>query len=356
MSSPEPICGPKWLEKSGRICALLLILLALVAVVGLVAAKIKLVVVPLLVAVIFASLLRPPARFLERHRVPRSLAALLSVLGVLLLLAGAVTLVVPKIMQELSTVGAQIVQQGRDLLQNVVKRTPVSWDDVNQAMASGRSHVEERGGKIASGVMSGAWTFFEVVVGFFLTLVLVFFFVRDGHRLKEWLLRRVAGRHREEVDRGVEAGIGTLRKYIGGVSVVAAVDALGIGLGLWIIGVPLVLPLAVLTFVASYLPIIGAVSAGLVACIVALVTGGVTDALLTLAVVLAVQQLESNVLEPVVLGRALPLHPVVVILSLSAGAIVAGIPGAFLAVPLTAFTVASLEAARAHRSEGTPAA
>ncbi len=173
-----------------------------------------------------------------------------------------------------------------------------------------------------------------------LTVIVLFFFVKDGEQIAGWLLHLVPRERRETVRRGAGRGWGTLTAYMRGIVVVATADAVSVGLGLLLIGVPLVLPLMLLTFFGAFIPIVGAFAAGLVAVLVALVSGGLTDALLVLAMFIAVQQLEGNFLQPLVMGRAVHLHPLVVLLALTAGATVAGIAGAFLAVPLAAVVAA----------------
>lgn len=189
-------------------------------------------------------------------------------------------------------------------------------------------------------MVSGAVRTAEAVAGALLTFVVLFFFLKDGDRIAGYCLARVGPRHREDARAAGERAWGTLAGFIGGQVVIAAADAVGIGLGLVLIGVPLAGPLAILTFFGGFFPIVGATAAGLVAVLVGLVSGGLTDALLVLAVVFGVQQLESNVLEPVVMGRAVPLHPVVILVAIGAGTVLAGVVGAFLAVPLAAVAAA----------------
>jgi putative heme transporter len=176
------------------------------------------------------------------------------------------------------------------------------------------------------------------VVGALVTLFLLFFFVKDGPRFYGWLRAVVPESRRRNVEELVPEIWETLQSYLVGVVIIGLFDALFIGLALLIIGVPLVLPLAVLTFFAAFFPLVGAVVAGAVAGLVALVSGGIGDAVLVVASGLIVQQIEGNLLQPVVMGRQVQLHPAVTLLSVAAGGTVAGIAGAFLAVPVAAVT------------------
>jgi predicted PurR-regulated permease PerM len=195
----------------------------------------------------------------------------------------------------------------------------------------------------------------ELITGLILSLFLTFFFVKDSERFTRWILdfagRERAPHLREMGQRSATAVSGYLR----GQAAVGAVDALFIGIGLAILGVPLVVPLAFLTFVAAFLPLVGAVVAGALAALVALVTKGVTTALIVVGITLLVQQLEGHLLAPLLLGRAVSLHPVVIILALAAGSILGGIIGAFLAVPIAAVVTAVGTYLRGDEAIGEPA-
>jgi predicted PurR-regulated permease PerM len=182
-----------------------------------------------------------------------------------------------------------------------------------------------------------------------LIVVLTFFFVKDGGRLWEWILE-LFHEDRQPVLREVgERAWTALSAYVQGVFLVATIDAVLIGAALLILGVPVAVPLIVLTFVAAFFPVVGAFVAGAAAVLVALVANGLGAALIILAVIVAVQQLEGNVFYPVVVGRKLQLHPVGILLALTAGGVLAGVVGAFLAVPIAAVTGAVLHYTRERR-------
>ena len=224
----------------------------------------------------------------------------------------------------------------------------LSREDIDRYTQQILDQFRSGGSGLAEGVVAGATIVGEILAGLLLGYVLLFFFVKDADRLTGFVVRQVRPEHHDllrSIGRRVWQVIGG---YLRGTAIVAIVDATIIGIGLALIGVPLVGPLMVLTFFGAFLPLVGAVAAGLVAVLVALVSGGVGDALLAAAVVIAVQQIEGDVLAPIVLGRAVRLHPVVVLAVLTAGAILGGIIGAFLAVPVAAVAVAVGSELRAH--------
>jgi len=198
-----------------------------------------------------------------------------------------------------------------------------------------------------SGLVSGVWgvlsTAGTVLAGLALVLFLLIFFVYDGDRLWRGVVRPLPSRHRERVLEAGSRAFHDLHAYIRTTLIVALIDAVGIGLGLWLTGVPLVLPLAGLVFLGAFVPVIGAFVTGIVAVLVALVSQGFVVALIVTGVVILVQQLEGNVFEPLLMSRAVRLHPVAVILGLAIGAELAGVVGALLAVPVM-LTVRSVAA------------
>jgi hypothetical protein len=177
-----------------------------------------------------------------------------------------------------------------------------------------------------------------------LVLALTFFFVRDGSGMVRSAFSLLPPRRRRLAFAASDRAWRTLSQWVRGTVLVALIDAVGIGVGLMVLGVPLALPLALLTFLGAFVPVIGALVAGVVAVLVAWATVGTRDALITLGIVLAVQQVEGNILQPMVMGRVLPLHPAVLLLAVTAGAVVGGVAGAFVAVPLLATVTAGTQA------------
>lgn len=309
--------------------------------VALVLARLRLVVLPMIVAFLLATVLQPVVDALVHRRVPRLAAVWLVMLVGLGSLVGLGFVVAPSIASEFGDLG-ETLDEGREEVEDFAEQGPFGLEgrDFDEYVDQATESFGGRGSEVASGVLAGAVIAFEVVAGLLLFVVLLFFFLKDGERFTRFGLRHVRREHHElACALGLRAW-GAAGSYVRGTAIVALVDALIIGAGLLLIGVPLVVPLAILTFLGAFFPLVGATAAGVVAALVALVDGGVRSALLVTAVIVVVQQVEGDVLQPLVLGRAVKLHPVVILVVLAAGAVVGGLIGAFLAVPVAAVTVA----------------
>jgi putative heme transporter len=319
----------------------LLVVLAAAGLVLYLLIQLKVIVVPVIVALFLATLLVPLVQWLERRGWPH-LTAVLTVFGAaVLLLVAIIAGFVPLIGNELVTL-RQRADEGVAEVQRFIASRPfgISEDDLNRYLDQARQRFTENSTGLTRGAVHGVTVIGELLTGLILSLFLTFFFVKDSERFTRWILD-FAGRHREHHLREIGIRSATaVSGYLRGQASVGAVDAVFIGIGLAILGVPLVVPLAFLTFVAAFLPLVGAVVAGILAALVALVTKGVTTALLVVGLTVLVQQLEGHLLAPLLLGRAVALHPVVIILALAAGAILGGIIGAFLAVPIAAVVTA----------------
>ncbi len=335
-AASSPVPHP--LRVASEFCGRVLVIVAAVAVVAWALAQIRLVVIPVAIALLLAALLIPAVSWLARHRVPRSVATLIVMIGGLAVLVGVLSFVVQAFIAGIPDLGLQLersYQQFRDVL----ARPPFNInspelatipDQIRQTLAANQD-------ALTSGALTTAGTVVEALAGLALALFALIFFLYDGRRIWRFLLRAVpAGPSRERIDVAGDRAFASLVGYTRATVLVAVVDGLAIGLGLWIVGVPLVIPLAALTFLAAFIPTVGAVLSGAVAVLVALVTLGPIQALIILGVVIGVQQLEGNVLQPLLLGRAVQLHPLAVALAVAAGVVVAGIIGALLAVPLLA--------------------
>ncbi len=318
--------------------------------------QLKVIVVPVIVALFLATLLVPLVQALEA-RGWKHLPAVLAVFGgAVLVLVAIVAGFVPLISNELDTL-RQRADEGVAEVQRYIASRPfgLSEEDLNRYLDQARQRFTENSSGLTRGAVAGVTVVGELVTGLILSLFLTFFFVKDSQRFTRWILDfagpQRAGHLRELGHRSATAVSGYLR----GQATVGLIDGVFIGIGLAIVGVPLVVPLAFLTFVAAFLPLVGAVVAGALAALVALVTKGVTAALIVVAITLAVQQLEGHVLAPLLLGRAVSLHPVVIILALAAGSILGGIIGAFLAVPIAAVVTAVGTYLRGDQPIGQPA-
>ena len=314
---------------------LLVLLLAWVVVQVLI--KLHLVMLPVIAALFVTALLGPLAQKLKTKGWHPLLATWAVLLGSILLLVGLVGAIAPSVGEELDDVGAS-AQEGFEDVIDYLADSPLklSKADVDRYMEQAADQISANRDKITAGVLSGAAKAVEFVTQFFLTLVLIFFFVKDGPDMFRWFESQFPSRNRRHVRAIGERAWGAIGAYLRGTAIIALVDATLIGITLLVLGVPLVIPLAVLTFFGAFFPLIGAVAAGVVAALVALVTSGPFDALMVGAAILVIQQVEGDVLQPIVMGKSVRLHPIVILLALTAGAIVAGVVGAFLAVPVAA--------------------
>jgi predicted PurR-regulated permease PerM len=316
----------------------------------------KVIVVPVIVALFLATLLVPLVRWLEARGWKHLPAVLAVFLGAVALLAGIIAGFVPLIGNELGTL-RQRADEGVAEVQRLIASRPfgLSEEDLNGYLDQARQRFTENSTGLTQGAVQGVTLIGELVTGLILCLFLTFFFVKDSARFTRWILD-FAGRHREGHLREIGTRSATaVSGYLRGQASVGLVDAVFIGIGLAIVGVPLVVPLAFLTFVAAFLPLVGAFVAGALAALVALVTKGLTAALIVVGITVLVQQLEGHLLAPLLLGRAVSLHPVVIILALAAGSILGGIIGAFLAVPIAAVVTAVGTYLRGDEPIGQPA-
>ena len=319
------------------------------------AAYVAVVVVPVIVALLLAALLQPGAAWLVRRGWPRSLAAFTMLVVGLGVVSGIITLVVERFTAGFSDLAAQ-VSKGLDEVEAFVVRTlPITKGQLEGAVAQLQDSLLNNQGSIASGALTTAATVGEVFTGIVLALFTLFFFLKDGRSIWLWLVGLFPGDSRAYIDEAGRRSWRTLISYVRATAAVALVDAIGIGIGLAVLGVPLVIPLGALVFLGAFIPIIGSFLAGSVAVLVALVTVGPIKALIAFAVVVLVMQLEGHVLQPLLLGRAVHVHPLAVVLSIAAGLLIAGIFGALIAVPTVAcVNVAGTYLSRRHDGPRPP--
>ncbi|WP_326558446.1 AI-2E family transporter [Micromonospora sp. NBC_01796] len=325
------------LRTSARISVEILLVLVMTWVALWVLGRTWSVVWPLVVALLLTTLTWPMARFLRRHGWRPALAASAVTVLFLLVAAGTVVLIaVPVASQSGDLVSG--VEDGIQQVREWAAGPPLNIgdDQVTQAFDAAIARVQDSVGSIITVTLSGVGTLVNGVVTTVLAIFLMFFFLKDGPRFLPWLTRQLPGRLATDVPVVAERSWDALGAFVRSQAFVGLLDAVFIGLGLWIVGVPLVLPLAVLTFVSAFVPIVGALFAGFVAVLIALVSNGPTDALIVLAIIIAVQQLEGNVFQPIIQSRGLGLHAAVVLLAVTLGGSLAGIVGSLLAVPVAA--------------------
>lgn len=313
----------------------IIIVLALTAVAIIGMRELSTVVIPILVALIFASTFAPVMRWLRAHRVPSVLATVIVLLGIILLLTGVSWLIVWAVRDQWDDLSKQ-AQEGFEQVMAWGHQLPF-WPSSDQLTDWQNAAVDFlTSSQFGSGALAGVGVVTNFVTGLVLMVVVLFFFLKDGPQIWRFLLRPLEGEGLARAKRAGKKTVQTLGSYVRGTAAVAAVDAIGIGIGLVILGVPLALPLSVLVFVLAFIPIVGATLAGTLAALVALVANGPVTAIVVVGVVVLVNQLEGNFLQPVLMGRALKLHSLVILLALTIGTVLSGILGAVLAVPIAA--------------------
>ncbi len=308
-------------------------------VVGWVVGELWVIIFPVALALIVSTILAPVVAWLRGRKVPGGVASGLVVFGFLALVVGVIAALTPQVAgqaPELADSAARGLQKVRDWL--TTGPLSLSEGQITRAIEAVQEKLQESASAISAGLFSTIGAATSAVINLVLVLMLTFFFVKDGHRFLPWVKTlggHRAGEHSGEV---LERAWDTLGGFIRTQSLVALIDAVIIGIGLAILGVPLAIPLAVVTFFGGYIPIIGAFISGALAVLVTLVTNSPRDALIVLIIVIFVQQLEGNVLSPYLQGKNLNLHAAVVLLAVTAGGTLFGITGAFLAVPVAATT------------------
>ena len=327
-----------WSDGFGRVgtrSLQILAVVAVVAVVGDVGTRLTLVVVPVLIALVLAAAIYPLVAFLRGHGLPPLLATWISLLTLVALLSAIVWLVVLAVVDQWDELRSQALD-GFDSLQTYIQNLPfnITAEQIASVRESAVSLLQSDA--VGSGAIAGVSQTADFVAGFFIMIVVLFFFLKDGPAMWEFLLRPFEGHRYERGQRVGGATIRTLGGYVRGTAIVATVDAIGIGIGLAIVGVPLVIPLSVLVFLLAFIPLVGATLAGILAALVTLVAVGPVEALIVVAIVVGVNQLEGDFLQPIVMGRTLRLHPLVILFALTTGTVLVGITGAVLAVPIAA--------------------
>lgn len=315
----------------------LLLVGGVLAVVVFLIIQLRLIVIPILVAVLIGALLVPFAGFLQRHRWPKWLAVAVAMLSALAAVGGLLTLGITQIVRGSDELAAQSL---------------VAWDEFREWLLEGPFHiteqqlndfvdqvvtsVQEDGSVLLTGALSLGSTLGHFLAGMLLALFATLFILIDGRGIWNWIVGIFPRRARAAIDGAGVAGWATLQNFVKVQILVATIDAIGIGLGAFFLGLPLAVPIAILVFLGSFIPIVGAVVTGALAVFVALVYSGAGPALAMLGIVLLVQQVEGHVLQPLIMGTAVKVHPLGVVVAVATGSLLAGIPGALFAVPVAA--------------------
>lgn len=315
---------------------LLLISLAITAVVWLVV-QLRIIVVPVLIALLIAALLVPYKNFLQRHRWPKWLAVLTAFLSLLIVVAGLVTLWVTQVMRGTKDIAHQ-TQQAWDEWSRILADSPLHITDqqLDAWFAQLQSMLTTDSSQWIHGALTVGTTLGHVLAGLLLALFSTLFFLIDGRGIWIWILGLFPQKARVPLDGAGRAGWKTLTNFVRVQILVAFMDGLGIGIGAALLGVPMAVPIGIMVFLGSFIPIVGAIVTGIIAVFIALVYNGPVVALILLGVVLLVHQVEGHVFQPLIMGTAVKVHPLAVVLAVATGSFLAGIAGALFAVPLAA--------------------
>jgi putative heme transporter len=335
---PRPGLTPIWSGPLGRasirsVQILLVAALAWAIIWGL--TRVPLVVIPVTIALILASAISPLVRWLTGHTWPRGLAVLASFVAILAVFGGVVTGIVFLIRSQWQELSLRALA-GLDQLHAFLNNGPIPVSDAQ--INATRDSIKEFFTSSAFGTeaLTGLRVAGEIAAGTVLLAVILFFFLKDGEKIRDFLFGFLPADHGAKAHLAALRSTAVLGGYLRGTAIVAAIDGLVVGLSLLILQVPLALPLGVFVFIGGFIPIVGATAAGTLAVAVALISNGPVAALIVLAVVVGTNQLEHHFLQPVLMGRVLSIHGLVILLALAAGTTLAGIIGALLAVPLTA--------------------
>ncbi|MFL5845493.1 MAG: AI-2E family transporter [Solirubrobacteraceae bacterium] len=347
---------PNGLHRASEWTWRVLLIAAAVIAAGWALSKVFLVVVVVIAALLMTALINPLADRLRRAGWSTGWATGVAMITGLALLVGIIGFVAPSMVDEFGALGDKASEGVREaqrwLVEGPAGLSPHQVDNIANGLV--RQLQGGGGSSMVSGVVSGAVAVGSILAAALLAIVLTVFFVRDGRAIYEWLVGLLPRDSRARALQIGDIAWTTLAGYIRGIATIGLFDAVCIGIALAALGIPLVFPLMLLTFIAAFVPIVGATVAGLVSVLIALVDHGVTSALILLAVIIAVQQMEGNILYPVVMRRAVAVHPVAILLGVAVGGIIAGILGAIIAVPVVAIIGRVLELFREEQEQVVP--
>jgi predicted PurR-regulated permease PerM len=339
-AGPDDVPGgqaPRWLQTAAGWAWRLLVLGLLVYVLARIASALRIVVLPCVAALLLTALLQPLTSRLKRAGMPGILATWCALLLAIALIAGLGTLIGVRTSAEYPTLVKEVVHSGHQL-QHWLAGPPfhIRQARLQQLVTNLKNLIVSHKSQVAGTVLTGGKYLTEILGGTILTLFVGFFLLKDGDRIWGWLTGFMAPGRADRADRAGRAAWQVLVYYVRGTVLIAATHAIIIGVTLWILGVPLVIPLAAFVFLAAFVPLIGILVAGILSIAVTLGTKGLVAAVILLVVFLVEDQLDGHLLQPQIVGRIIRLHPLAVILALAVGGVLAGIPGAVIAVPTAA--------------------
>ncbi len=316
----------------------LLVILTAAVVMLWVLKRLEIIVVPVLLALMISALLVPAVDWMDRRGLPRGAAVAVVLLGGFAILGGILTFVVSQFIVGLPDLTEQVTHSIDNTRRWLIEGPAhLRSEQIDSAGNAAIQALHNNQAKLTSGALSTAATITELVTGAVLVLFTLIFFLYGGRNIWQYVVKIFPIGVRDRVMEAGSAGYGSLIGYVRATFLVALTDAAGVGTGLAIMDVPLALPLASLVFLGAFIPLIGALISGLLAVVVALLAKGIVYALLTLGLLIVINQLEAHLLQPLVMGRAVSIHPLAVVLAIATGGVLAGIPGALLAVPTVAF-------------------
>jgi len=361
MPVPEPAPAVDNVPPGVRLAAAwswrVLVIAAAIAVVGFLIVELREIAIPVFVAMVISALLVPFKDRMIRARFPRWAAVTIAELSVIVGVSVLLYLVVTQVGAGFGALKERAVTALDDFAAWLAASPlHLTGDQLTELADQGWAALQANAGSILPGVLSAGSTVGHVLVGILLALFTTLFILIDGDRIWSWIMRLFPKNSRAAVDGAGRAGWGTLQSFVKVQILVAIIDAVGIAGGAALLGVPLAIPIGVLVFLGSFIPVVGAIVTGAFAVAIALVYNGWLIAVVMLAIVLLVQQIEGHVLQPLVMGNAVKVHPLAVVLAVAAGSMVAGMPGAFFAVPLVAVLNSSVSYIASGRWRETPAA
>lgn len=317
----------------------LLVIAAISAVICLALAQVWSIVVPVLIAVLITAALKPLVNFLQKKKVPKWISIIIAELGLIIFFAGLIALAIWQISRGFGDVTNRAKEVSEEFLSWLeTSFLHISTQDVDKAIDSFLSSINENAQTYASGALDIGLVLGHVVAGVILVLVVTLFLLIDGDKIWSWLVTIAPKKARVAIDGAGKAGWNSLSSWTRVQVLVATLDAIGIAVGASILHLPFVLPIAIVVFIGSFIPFIGAIGTGSIAVLIALLYNGWPAAIWMLLIVLAVNQIEGHVLQPLITGPAVKIHPLAVILAVLVGTLLGGIAGALLAVPAVAFS------------------
>lgn len=354
-AKPEPVAAIPWgMRVAAEVAWRLLVLAGMLWVLMKIISAVQLVVLAFVGALLVTALLQPTVARLKKWGLPRGLATAVTAFAGFIIMGLIGWFVVWQVVENIDVLSDRVTD-GIDELKRWLLNSPfhVTEQQINDLAKSLSDAIGTNTEEITSAGIQGVTVVVELLTGILLAVFSTLFLLYDGRRIWEWSLKLAPAAARPGLAGAGPRAWRTLTAYVRGTLIVALIDAVFIGLGLYFLDVPLAMPLAVFIFLGAFIPLVGAVISGALAVVVALVTQDVFTALMVLIVVLAVQQIEGHILQPFILGRAVRVHPLAVVLAVATGGLVAGIGGAVVAVPLVAVTNTVVGYLRAHSQEQT---